>query len=137
MSEDGATRDLVLTLQLNVTDFRGTKKITWLAGEKVNLVEVELREFDHLLTKDMPDKDDKLGDYLIPVSAFRTDALCNADVAHLEIGDIIQLGRKGFYRVETPFGKGPEGRARQFCSRYLMLPEVRRHKHIRYLKNTV
>lgn len=108
---DGTTRDLLLMLQLDDKDFHGTKKITWLAGEKANLVEVELWEFDHLLTKDTLGKDDELGDYLTPVSAFTTNALCDADVAHLEMGNIIQLERKGFYRADRPVGQGPEGRA--------------------------
>lgn len=107
----GTTRDLLLMLQLDDKDFHGTKKITWLAGEKASLVEVELWEFDHLLTKDTLGKDDELSDYLTPMSAFRTDALCDADVAHLEMSDIIQLERKGFYRVEKPVGHSLDGRA--------------------------
>ncbi|KAG6357056.1 hypothetical protein INS49_014933 [Diaporthe citri] len=110
-SGDGTIRDLVLTLQLDDTDFRKTKKITWLAGDGSNLVEVELWEFDYLLTKDTLGKDDNLDDYLTPVSASTTDVLCDADVAHLETGDIIQLERKGFYRVDKAFGKGPRGKA--------------------------
>lgn len=108
---DGPSKDLVLTLQLDDMDFRKTKKITWLAGEGANLVEVELWEFDYLLTKDALGKDDKLEDYLTPVSASMTEALCDADVARLETGDIIQLERKGFYRVDKPVGKGPKGKA--------------------------
>lgn len=108
---DGTIRDMVLTLQLDDTDFRKTKKFTWLPGEGAKLVEVELWDFDYLLTKDTLCKDEKLEDHLTPVSASSTEALCDADVARLETGDIIQLERKGFYRVDKPIGEGPKGKA--------------------------
>ncbi|KAJ0116187.1 hypothetical protein J7T55_005133 [Diaporthe amygdali] len=108
-SGDGTVEDLVLTLQLGDTDFRKTKKITWLAGERADLVKAELWDFDYFLTKDTLGKKEELDDYLSPVSASRTEALCDADVAHLKTDDIIQLERKGIFRVDKAIGEGPVG----------------------------
>ncbi|KAH8755783.1 glutamyl-tRNA synthetase [Diaporthe sp. PMI_573] len=98
-------------LCLDDTEFRKTKKLTWLASEGTSLIEVELWHFDHLLTKDTLVKDDELDDYLATDSAQRIDVLCDDDVARLTTGDIIQLERKGFYPVDEAVGKGPGGRA--------------------------
>lgn len=111
ISGDGTVRDVALMLCLDDTDFRKTKKITWLAAERASLVEVELWQFGDLLTKDTLAKDDELDDYLATDSAQSVEALCDADVAHLGAGDIIQLERKGFYRVDKAVGEGPGGRA--------------------------
>ncbi len=93
-------------------DFRKTeKKITWLAAEGSDLVEAELWEFDYLLTKDSLDKDDELDDFLNPVTATMTEAICDANLASLKENDILQLERKGYFRMDKAVGKGPEGRA--------------------------
>ena len=93
-------------------DFKKTeKKITWLAADGGELVPAELWEFSHLLTKDTLDKDDELDDFLAPVTAVMTEAVCDANLAQLKEGDFLQLERKGYFRVDKAAGQGPEGRA--------------------------
>lgn len=111
ISGDDTIRDLTLMLDLDDKDFRKTKKITWLTSEKASLVEAELWEFDYLLTKDTLGKDDELDDYLTTASAIKTDVLCDADMTNLRTDDIIQIERKGFFRVDKAVGQGPGGKA--------------------------
>merc|ERR1711900_101260 len=69
--------DIELELHLE-GDFKKTeKKVTWLSADGHELIPAEVWEFDHLFTKDK-----------------------------LEEDDIIQLERKGFYRVDKPAAAG-------------------------------
>jgi glutamyl-tRNA synthetase len=112
IARDGA---VVIGLQLDLNldgDFRRTdKKVTWLAKEGSTLVEAELWTFDYLLTKDSLGKDDKLDDFLATDTATMTEALCEANLAAVEAGSIIQLERKGYFRVDKAAGQGHHGRA--------------------------
>lgn len=104
-------KDLELELHL-AGDFKTTeKKVTWLSSDADNLVEAELWDFDYLITKDTLDKDDNLDDFLAPVTATMTEALCDANIKDLKEGEFLQLERKGYFRVDKAYGKGPEGRA--------------------------
>ncbi|KAJ5831963.1 hypothetical protein N7474_000274 [Penicillium riverlandense] len=88
-------------------DFKKTeKKVTWLSTEGQELVPVELVDFDHLLTKDSLDENDKLEDFLNPHTEFREDAVADGNVAKLKEGDIIQFERKGFYRLDRAYAPG-------------------------------
>ncbi|KAH6847686.1 tRNA synthetases class I, catalytic domain-containing protein [Chaetomium sp. MPI-CAGE-AT-0009] len=112
ITRDGAAvTGLQLELHLD-GDFRKTeKKITWLAKEGSSLVDAELWEFDYLLTKDTLGKDDKLDDFVATDTATMIDALCDANLATVESGGIIQLERKGYFRVDKAAGQGPGGKA--------------------------
>jgi glutamyl-tRNA synthetase len=102
-----------LRLELNLQgDFRKTeKKVTWLASEGSTLVGAELWEFGHLLTKDSLAKDDKLEDFLATDTAAMTEVVCDAGLALVEADTIIQLERKGYFRVDKAAGQRPGGRA--------------------------
>ncbi|CAI5760160.1 unnamed protein product [Candida verbasci] len=87
-------------------DFRKTsKKITWLANTS-DKIEVDLVDFDHLITKDKLDEDDNFEDFITPKTEFHTKAFADLNVANLKAGDIIQFERKGYYRVDQPFEQG-------------------------------
>ncbi|KAK4103989.1 hypothetical protein N658DRAFT_514005 [Parathielavia hyrcaniae] len=91
------------------------KKVTWLAkeeeGRRSSLIEAELWTFDYLLTKDTLGKDDTLDDFLATDTATMTEALCDANMATVEANTIIQLERKGYFRVDKAAGQGPRGKA--------------------------
>lgn len=91
-----------LTCELNLKgDFKATdKKITWLSTEGTNLVPAELWEFDYLITKDKLEPDDDLEKCLNPVTEWMEEALCDENVGQLRKDDIIQLERRGFFRVD-------------------------------------
>lgn len=91
-----------LELELHLEgDFKATeKKITWLSAQGMDLVPAELWDFDYLITKDKLEEDDELETYLNPDSASMEEAWCDAGVGQLRADAIIQLERRGFYRVD-------------------------------------
>merc|ERR1712007_81934 len=81
-------------------DFRKTeKKLTWLAAEKKT--NVELVDFDHLITKDKLDEGDNFEDFLTPETRFVTEAVADVNVEQMKVGDIIQFERKGYYILDS------------------------------------
>ncbi|KXJ93505.1 tRNA synthetases class I, catalytic domain-domain-containing protein [Microdochium bolleyi] len=91
-----------LTLELNLQgDVRKTdKKITWLSSAGQKLVPAELWEFDYLITKDKLEEEDELEKFLNPNTASMEEAFCDENVAKYKKDDIIQLERRGYYRVD-------------------------------------
>ncbi len=71
----------------------------------------ELWEFGDLLTKDVLGKGDRLEDFLAGDTAAVTEALCDANLGGVEAGSIIQLERKGYFRVDKAVGEGLGGKA--------------------------
>lgn len=102
-----------LKLELNVKgDFKSTdKKVTWLSAEGVTLVPAELWDFDYLITKDKLEEDDNVEDFLNPNTSSMEEAWCDENVGKLKADDIIQLERRGFYRVDKGMGDWKEGEA--------------------------
>ncbi len=78
------------------------KKVTWLSTDGQELIKAEVWEFDHLFTKDKFEEDDNWEDFVNKESAIMNEQLCDANVADLKEGDIVQLERKGYYRVDRP-----------------------------------
>ena len=82
-------------------DFKKTKKkITWLSATKENMVPLEHISFDYLITKDKLEKDDRLEDFLTPVTEWRTRAVGDVNVAELQRGAIVQIERKGYFKLD-------------------------------------
>ncbi|KAF3481111.1 uncharacterized protein GIQ15_03870 [Arthroderma uncinatum] len=79
-----------------------SKKISWLSKDQ-DLVPVELVDFDHLITKDKLEKEDDIMSFVNWKSEFRSYAWADAAANELREHDIIQLERKGYYRVDRGF----------------------------------
>ncbi len=56
-------------------------------------------------------KGDDLDDFLATNTATMTEALCDANLVAVESNGIIQLERKGYFRVDKAPGQGPGGKA--------------------------
>ncbi|CCD49911.1 similar to glutamyl-tRNA synthetase [Botrytis cinerea T4] len=95
----GPITDIELELHLEGDVKKTEKKVTWLSSDQ-NLVPAEVYEFDYMITKDKLEEDDNWEDFLTPDSAHKTDQLCDSNVADLKEDDIIQLERKGYFRVD-------------------------------------
>ncbi|KAF6808564.1 glutamyl-tRNA synthetase, partial [Colletotrichum musicola] len=107
--EVGATDPIAdLTLELNLKgDFKTTeKKVTWLSTAGTKLVKAELWDFDYLIKKDKLEEDDVLEEALNPVTSSMETAWCDAGVGELKKDDIIQLERRGFFRVDKGLDEG-------------------------------
>ena len=105
----GQVTHLDLKLHLAGDVKKTEKKVTWLSTEGQTLVPVELVDFDYLLNKDSLAEEDILEDVLNFNTEFRVDALADSNVSDVQVGDIIQFDRKGFYRVDRAPAVGVPG----------------------------
>lgn len=96
-----------LELKLHIEgDFKKTeKKVTWLAKDQ-NLVDVELVDFDYLITKDKLEENDELKDFVNPKTEFKELAVADCNIANVNEDDILQFERKGYYRCDKPAKDG-------------------------------
>eukprot|EP00920_Eleutheroschizon_duboscqi_P008842 GHVT01020291.1.p1 GENE.GHVT01020291.1~~GHVT01020291.1.p1 ORF type:complete len:519 (-),score=69.27 GHVT01020291.1:513-2069(-) len=108
-SPDGSLAKIVGRLHLE-GDFKKTKKkIHWLpklpSDYKRQLSAVVLREYDHLITVDKLDKTEEGQDFEEVVnrnSLFDTRGWADPLVKHLPAGVVLQLERRGYFRVDVP-----------------------------------
>lgn len=108
---NSSTSIISLDASLNLDgDVSKTKKIHWLAAEGTKHYPAQLWDFDYLLAKDSLGKEDELEKCLNPVTATMVDAVVGEDSKSLAEGDIIQLERKGYFRVDKAIGNGPDGK---------------------------
>jgi glutamyl-tRNA synthetase len=85
-------------------DFKKTdKKITWIANVPSSLTPVILTTFDHLITKDKLEENDKLEDFVNHQSVFKVNAFGDVNMKTLPVGSIIQFERKGYYRLDRAY----------------------------------
>ncbi len=108
-SESGAVAVLKLELHLDGEVLKTNKKIHWLSAAGCDLVPAELWEFGDLLNKDTLEKGDELDDYLNDDTATVVHALLDSNCKELREGEVIQLERKGYYRVDK-IGEGSGGK---------------------------
>jgi glutamyl-tRNA synthetase len=96
-----------LELKLHLEgDFKKTKKkVTWLAKDQ-SLVDVELVDFDYLITKDKLEEDDDVRDFVNKATEFKEVAYADCNIADVKEDDILQFERKGYYRCDLPAKDG-------------------------------
>ena len=78
------------------------KKLSWLANVPTN-TKCILTEFDNLLTKDRLEEEDNFEDYINPNTIADTEVIGDALLKTLQQHDIVQLERRGYYRVDRPY----------------------------------
>jgi glutamyl-tRNA synthetase len=84
-------------------DFRKAKrKLSWLADTS-DATPVVLYEFGDLVTKAKLEEDDKFEDHVNPNTMATTKVIGDAGLKTLQEHDIIQLERRGYYRVDRPY----------------------------------
>lgn len=90
------------TLVLNPQgDVKKTKyKLTWVP-ENPNAPVIELREYEHLLTKKKPDPEEDIDGLLAKHTLFTQLAYGEEAIRELKPGDSLQLERRGYYIVDT------------------------------------
>jgi len=81
-------------------DFKGTKRITWIAADKMTTIEVRLVEFDFLISKKKLEEDEHAKDFLNPVSKVEQVAIAEGALRNVKKGEIIQLERRGYFYVD-------------------------------------
>jgi glutamyl-tRNA synthetase len=102
-----ASDNSVLSIKADLNldgDFKKTeKKITWVANVKESLTPCILTTFDHLITKDKLEENDKLEDFVNRDSVSSVDAVGDINMRTLPIGSIIQFERKGYFRLDKAY----------------------------------
>lgn len=84
-------------------DFKQAKrKLSWLANVS-DATPIVLTEFDNLISKEKLEEDDKFEDFINPHTLALSDAKGDAGLKSLAKNDIIQLERRGYYRVDRPY----------------------------------
>jgi len=102
---DSDVTELDLKLHLE-GDFKKTeKKVTWLANDQ-DLVDVELVDFDYLITKDKIEEGEDFKAFVNKSTEFRETAVADCNVADIKEDDILQFERKGYYRCDMPAKDG-------------------------------
>ena len=85
-------------------DFKAAKrKLSWIANAPKDNLTVVLTEFDDLITKDKLEEGDNFDDYINPTTIATTEVIGDAALKTLGEHDIIQLERRGYYRVDRPY----------------------------------
>lgn len=91
-------------LNLDNKDFKKTMKVTWLAEHPKNkLTPAVAVDFDNIMTKAILEKDDDFKSYINRDSRRAENLLCDQQLRDCKEGDIIQIQRRGFYRVDVPY----------------------------------
>jgi glutamyl-tRNA synthetase len=84
-------------------DFKAAKrKLSWMADVSGNTPAI-LTEFDHLVTKDKLDEEDDWKAFVNQNTMATTEVIGDAGLKTLQEHDVIQLERRGFYRVDRPY----------------------------------
>jgi glutamyl-tRNA synthetase len=84
-------------------DFKAAKrKLSWVAQSSNNPI-VTLTEFDNLISKEKLEEDDKFDDYINKDTLATTHVIGDAGLKNLKEHQIIQLERRGYYRVDRPY----------------------------------
>ncbi|KAJ3152405.1 hypothetical protein HDU86_005583 [Geranomyces michiganensis] len=103
------THIILIEVKVNPdTDYKNTKKLTWLSRAETGKPEstpvaATLFDYDYLITKKKLEEDDKVQDFVTPVTEFKTEVVCDANIRDVKHGDIIQLERKGYYICDRAF----------------------------------
>jgi glutamyl-tRNA synthetase len=84
-------------------DFKAAKrKLSWLANVSNN-TPVTLTEFDNLISKDKLEEEDDFKQFINLHTLATTDVIGDAALKTLKEHEVIQLERRGYYRVDRPY----------------------------------
>lgn len=86
---DGNNITLHATIDEQDSDFKKTKKITWLCADPNTTVEVALVEYAHLIDKQKIEENDEIEKLVNTNSRHEYTALAEGCVRNLQKGDII------------------------------------------------
>ncbi|KAG7298123.1 hypothetical protein JYU34_018892 [Plutella xylostella] len=101
-SADGTITSIDGTPNLDNKDFKKTVKVTWLADTaKSPAVETYCVYFDHIISKPLLGKDEDFKQYIGHQTRWEIPMLGEPALASVKQGDIIQIQRRGFFRVDA------------------------------------
>ena len=84
-------------------DIKASKrKLSWLSAVKEN-TKTLVFEFDNLISKEKLEEDDDFKDFINPNTMAETEVIGDAELKMLQKNEIIQLERRGYFRVDRPY----------------------------------
>ncbi len=90
-------------------DFKKAKrKLSWMADVPSQLP-CTLYEFDNLISKEKLEEEDKFEDHINPNTLASTEVIGDFGLRTLQKDDIIQLERRGYYKVDQPYTSDEKG----------------------------
>ncbi|XP_052756724.1 bifunctional glutamate/proline--tRNA ligase isoform X2 [Galleria mellonella] len=99
---DGTVTSVDGTPNLDNKDYKKTLKLTWLADTPNSpTVEVYCVYFDHIISKPLLGKDEDFKQYIGHQTRWEIPMLGEPELLKLKVGDVIQLQRRGFFRVDV------------------------------------
>uniref|UniRef100_A0A6P7FFN4 Bifunctional glutamate/proline--tRNA ligase n=1 Tax=Diabrotica virgifera virgifera TaxID=50390 RepID=A0A6P7FFN4_DIAVI len=89
---------------LQDTNFKKTLKLTWLAEtDKAPFTPTWCVYFDHIISKAVLGKDEDFKQFIGHQTKKEVEMLGDPELRNLQVGDIIQLQRRGFFRVDVAY----------------------------------
>lgn len=96
-------------LNLNDTDFKKTLKLTWLClQDSSEYPPTYCVNFEHIINKAVLTKDEDFKKFIGHETRFETKMLGDPELKKCQKGEIIQLQRRGFYKVDQAFAPASE-----------------------------
>lgn len=103
---DGRVETIDVQLRLDNTDFKKTLKLTWLcesAAPEGQATPVVCVYFEHIISRAVLAKNEEFKDF-VAEDTKKEVAMCGeAELRRCKEGDIIQLTRRGFFRVDRAY----------------------------------
>lgn len=101
---NGKVINIEAELKLDNKDYRKTPKLTWLADVKEEpFTPTYCVYFDHLISKPLLGKDEDFKQFIGHQTRREVQMLGDHELKKLKKGDIIQLQRRGFFKVDVAY----------------------------------
>lgn len=105
----GKITSIEAATNLDNKDYKKTLKLTWLAEtSKAEFTPTWFVYFDHLMNKPLLGKDEDFKQFVGHETRREVKVLGDPELRKLKKGDIIQIQRKGFFRVDVPYKPASE-----------------------------
>ncbi|XP_044729967.1 bifunctional glutamate/proline--tRNA ligase isoform X2 [Chrysoperla carnea] len=102
--QNGKVSSIDAVTNLDDKDYKKTLKLTWLCDtDKGPFTPSYCVHFDHIISKPLLGKDEDFKQYVGHNTRTEIKMLGDPELKSLKEGDIIQLQRRGFYRVDVPY----------------------------------
>uniref|UniRef100_A0A6M2DHN3 Putative trna synthetase class i n=1 Tax=Xenopsylla cheopis TaxID=163159 RepID=A0A6M2DHN3_XENCH len=106
---DGKIVSVDATPNLDNKDFKKTLKLTWLCDTpKAPFTKTCCVYFEHIISKPLLGKDEDFKQFINQDTRKEVEMLGDPELSKLKKGDIIQLQRRGFFRVDVPYSPASE-----------------------------
>lgn len=106
---DGKVCSVDATLNLEDKDYKKTLKLTWLCKlDEVEYPPTYCVYFEHIISKAVLGKDEDFKQYIGHETRKEVQMLGDPELKKLKKGDIIQLQRRGFFKVDVAYAPASE-----------------------------